>query len=107
MPWTNQSSATERRACWRWSGRPLFSLANHHYAPVTNDKRTRINVLVTPVLTFLVPLALVDLGLGDVALVTGFVDGAVADVGKACSGGVGLHCVCVCVCAVYICMLLS
>lgn len=59
-------------------------------------KRTRINVLVTPVLTLLVPLALVDLGLGDIALVTGFVDGAVADVGKACSGGVGLHYVCVC-----------
>jgi len=48
---------------------------------------------VTPVLTLLVSLTLVDLGLGDVALVTGFVDGAVADVGKACSGGPGLHCV--------------
>lgn len=71
--------------------------------PVT--KRTRINVLVTPVLTLLVPFALVDLGLGDVALVTGFVDGAVADVGKACSGGVGLHCECSCVCS-YLCMVL-
>ena len=91
MPWTNQSSATERRACWRWSGRPLFSLAT--IIMPQWQKRTRINVLVTPVLTLLVPLALVDLGLGDIALVTGFVDGAVADVGKACSGGVGLHCV--------------
>ena len=44
---------------------------------------TRIDVVVAPVLALFVPLSLVDHGARLVALVTGFVEGAFADVGEA------------------------
>lgn len=53
---------------------------------------TRIKVLVAVLLTLCVAVLLVDLRLGHVALVTGFVEGAATDAGLACSGR---HCVCV------------
>lgn len=53
---------------------------------------TRVQGLVAVLLTLCVAVLLVDLRLGHVALVTGFVEGAAADARLACSGG--RHCVC-------------